>query len=198
MMDRGMNALLIDERAQGQSDGCVMTFGINERLDVLEWAKYIQGRFGDVDYYLVGVSMGAATVLLAAELDFPPGLKGVMADCPYASPRDIIVTVAGYMHIPAWTLVFALIGARLFGHFELSDITAVDTVKKASVPVLIIHGLADDFVPEYMSRIVVEANPEMVTRVTVEGAGHAMSFLVDRDKYTAAVDAFLEKTGFSS
>ena len=191
-LSRGINVLAVDQRAHGRSEGRVISFGINERQDVVFWCRWARARFGDIPFYLVGVSMGAATVLLSADLDLPDNLKAIMADCPYASPREIIKTVAGYMHIPGWTIIFAILGAKLFGHFYLSDISAVDTVAKSKVPVLIIHGKADDFVPEQMSAEIAEKNPGIVTRVTVDGAGHAMSYMVDPAKYTGALDSFID------
>jgi len=194
LMEKGFNVLLCDQRAHGESEGRTISFGINERQDVKTWCDYALKHFGPVPYYLVGVSMGAATVLLSAELELPRTLRGIMADCPYASPRDIITTVAGYMHIPSWTIVFAVLGAKLFGKFDLIKISAVDTVSRSKVPVLIIHGLADDFVPEKMSEDIAKANPDIVTRVTVPGAGHAMSYMVDKAAYIKAMDEFVEKT----
>ncbi len=192
---KGINVLAVDQRSHGESEGSVITFGINERYDVKSWCEWAKERFGDVPFYLVGVSMGAATVLLSADLDLPSNVKCIMADCPYASPQEIIKTVAGYMHIPGWTIIFAVWGAKLFGRFDLIKISAVDTVAKSKVPVLIIHGLADDFVPESMSAEIAEKNPSIVTRVTVDGAGHAMSYMVDEKKYTKAIDDFLASIG---
>ena len=187
----GINVLAVDQRSHGESDGSVISFGINERYDVKTWCEWAKARFGDIPFYLVGVSMGAATVLLSANLDLPSNVKCIMADCPYASPREIIKTVASYMKIPGWTIIFAIWGAKLFGHFDLTDITAIDTVAESKVPVLIIHGLADDFVPEKMSAEIAEKNPSIVKRVTVDGAGHAMSYMVDENKYTKSIDDFL-------
>ena len=192
LMNKGMNVLLADQRAHGESQGSVISFGINERYDVQSWCRWAEENFPGTPLVLVGVSMGAATVLLAADLDLPDTLKGIMADCPYASPRKIITTVAGYFHIPSWTLIFAIWGAKIFGHFDLSDISAVDTVARSKVPVLIVHGLADDFVPEQMSAVIAEKNPGIVTRVTFPGAGHGMSYMVDKEKYVRAMNSFLD------
>ena len=197
LLDRGFNVLLIDERAHGESKGNVISFGINERQDVLEWARWARKRFGPVPTYLFGISMGAATVLLASELDFPSCLRGIIADCPYSSPRKIIVNTAAGMHIPGWTLIFARIGAAVLGRFKLTDIDAADCVKNTKVPILIIHGAADSFVPPYMSEGPAEANPEMVKRITIKGADHALSFLVDPDKYAAEVEEFIHRTLYS-
>lgn len=194
LMNKGFNILLCDERAHGESEGNVITFGINERQDVKAWCDFALKRFGPVPYYLVGVSMGAATVLLSADLELPKTLRGIMADCPYASPRDIITTVAGTMHIPSWAIIFAIIGARILGRFSLIKISAVDTVSRSKVPVLIIHGLEDDFVPEYMSEKIAEANPDIVTRFTFPGASHAMSYFTDKERYKKIMDDFIAKT----
>jgi fermentation-respiration switch protein FrsA (DUF1100 family) len=98
------------------------------------------------------------------------------------------------MHIPGWTLIFARIGAAVLGRFKLTDIDASECVKNTKVPILIIHGEADSFVPAYMSEGPAEANPEMVKRITVKGADHALSFLVDPEKYKAAVEEFIHRT----
>ena len=194
LLGKGFNVLIIDERAHGTSGGNVISFGINERQDVLTWANWAVKRFGPVPMYLFGISMGAATVLLASELDFPRSLRGIIADCPYSSPRKIIVNTAAGMHIPGWTLIFARIGAALLGGFKLTDIDASDCVKKSKVPILIIHGEADSFVPPCMSEGPAEACPETVKRITVAGADHALSFLVDPEKYKAAVEEFFRMT----
>ena len=62
------------------------------------------------------------------------------------------------------------------------------------MPILIIHGAADSFVPPEMSEGPAEANPEMVKRITIKGADHALSFLVDPEKYKAAVEDFIRRT----
>ena len=92
----GRNVLLIDERAQGESEGRVISFGVNERRDCLQWAEYAVSRFGaETKIILSGVSMGAATVLMASELPLPANVKCIIADCPYSSPEAIIRTVCG-------------------------------------------------------------------------------------------------------
>ncbi len=192
-LEHGVNVLLIDERAHGKSEGTVISFGINERQDVLSWARYAERRFGSVPMFLVGISMGAATVLLASELDFPGSLRGIMADCPYASPRGIISSVSQSMHFPKFCMIFAVCGAKILGHFDLIKISAADTVKKSRVPILIVHGLGDDFVPPYMSEEIASACPDKVERITFPGAAHAMSYFTDKEKYRSAVLDFIDK-----
>ena len=76
----GCNVLLVDQRSHGLSEGTTITFGIKERHDVVSWANYAVDRFGsDVKILLSGVSMGAATVLMASNLELPSNVKGIIA-----------------------------------------------------------------------------------------------------------------------
>ena len=95
LQDEGYNVLLVDQRAHFGSGGHTIAYGIRERRDVLSWIEYANGRFGkDKPIYLFGISMGAATVVMAADLALPDNVRLICADCPYSSPRDIIFYVA--------------------------------------------------------------------------------------------------------
>ena len=193
LLNRGDWVLLIHERAQGDSQGHTMTFGVREREDVLLWARYCEERFPDTPLFLHGVSMGAATVLMASALPLPRSVKGILADCPYDVPRDIIVLTAdkfGASGKLMWP--FLRIGALLFGGFRFGSVCCHDAVRHASVPIEIIHGEDDRFVPAYMSEPMAAANPTLVTRITFPGAGHGMSYLVDTPRYQALTKAFID------
>ena len=174
----GHNLLLVDERAHGRSEGRTITFGIQERWDADSWVRYAVERFGaDTEIILYGVSMGAATVLMTAGLDLPENVKGIIADCPYSSPKDIIRKVAKDMHMPdrlSWP--FVKIGGRVYGGFDVDETDAARAVKQAKIPLLIIHGESDSFVPCEMSDIVSE-NPALITRCTFPGADHGLSLI---------------------
>ncbi|MBO4406613.1 MAG: alpha/beta hydrolase, partial [Clostridia bacterium] len=94
-MRLGHNLLLVEERAHCGSGGHTLTMGIREKKDVLDWIAYARGRFGPgVKILLYGVSMGAATVLMAAGEDLPDSVRGVIADSPYTTPLEILKKVA--------------------------------------------------------------------------------------------------------
>lgn len=190
---RGYNMLLIDHRAHGESEGKTITFGIKERFDLLDWVKYAIERFGgDVKIILYGISMGAATVLMAAGEDMPENVKGVIADCPYSSPVDIIARVGGASGVPEpFVKLFAITGARIFGGFSLLESSPREAVKRARVPILLIHGEADTFVPAYMSDEIYAANPNIILKKFPE-ADHAVSYLCDTDGYLALADGFVD------
>lgn len=192
----GRNLLVVDQRAGGKSEGTTICFGIKEKYDCLEWIKYALERFGDVPIMLTGVSMGAATVLMASELDLPENVKCIVADCPYSSPEEIIALQCKEMGIPPKIgMPFVRLGARLFGNLKLSGEGAEKAVRNTKVPILLVHGEEDDFVPCYMSEKIYSANPKMITFETFPNAAHGVSFLVDTERYEKLYYSLFEKYG---
>lgn len=187
------NLLLIDQRAHGTSQGKTICFGLKERFDLLKWVEYALQRFGpDVKIVLYGVSMGGATVLMASGLELPENVKAIIADCPYADALDIILRVGKEMPIPTWLMKpFVILGARIFGGFDITETNAIEAVKSTNIPILIIHGDSDTFVPCDMSEEIRNANPAKVTRYTIPEAEHGISYLVDTPAYKSYVKSFL-------
>ena len=189
----GFNVLVPDQRAHARSEGRVITFGIMERYDCLRWVEYINNRFGvDLPVVLSGLSMGAATVLMAAELNLPENVVGIMADCPYASPTGIIRKVCMDRKFQE-KLVFPFIriAAKLLGHFSISESSAVDAVKQAKVPILLIHGDDDRFVPCEMSQEIAAACASPVQLEVFPEAGHGLCYMTDPERYESAALQFL-------
>ena len=190
----GRNALIVDQRASGKSDGHVISFGINEHRDCLSWIDFAVKQFGpDVKIILTGISMGAATVLTAAALPLPENVVGILADCGYSSPEEVLLHTARGRHLPGKAALGLLrLGGRLFGHdFHVEEWTALECVKEAKVPILLIHGEGDGVVPCDMARQMKEVCAAPVTLLTVPGAPHAMSFYADNAAYTAAVEKLI-------
>lgn len=193
--ESGQNTLVVDQRAHSKSGGTTITFGIRERLDCLCWTEYANQRFGsDTPVFLSGVSMGAATVLMASKLELPANVVGIIADCPYSSPEAIIRKVCREdMHLPpALAMPFVLLGARLFGHFDLREASALEAVQHTHIPILLIHGEDDRFVPCDMSREIFDACTAYKIGKTFPGAGHGLSYIVDTHGYEQTVAQFTE------
>lgn len=192
----GRNLLVVDQRAGGKSGGTTICFGIKEKYDCLEWIKYALERFGDIPIMLTGVSMGGATVLMASELDLPKNVKCIVSDCPYTSPYEIIALECEKMGIPAKLgMPFVCLGARIFGNLKLSGEGAEKAVRNTKVPILLVHGEDDDFVPFEMGKRIYEANPEMITFEAFPNAAHGISFIVDTERYEKLYYSLQEKYG---
>lgn len=190
----GRNALLIDQRASGESGGNIISFGINEHRDCLSWVAFMRQHFGeDVKIILTGISMGAATVLIAAGEALPDNVIGVLADCGYTSAKDIICKVIAGMKLPAGLAYpFVKLGARLFGGFCLDETAPIDAVKRAKIPVIFFHGESDDFVPCDMSRNMYDACASRKHLHTVPGAGHGLAFPADEETYLTVLKEFFQ------
>lgn len=190
----GRSILLVDQRASEGSDGTVISFGVNESRDCHTWLEFMGKRFGpDAKIILTGISMGAATVLMAAGRPLPPTVVGVLADCGYTSAKAIICQVIGRMNLPPkLAYPFVRLGARLFGHFDLEEMPPIEAVKHCTVPVIFFHGESDDYVPCSMSRENYDACSAPKRLVTIPGAGHGLSYLVDPEYYLQQLDAFFK------
>ena len=193
----GFNLLMPDQRAHGRSGGHSITMGARERYDARAWAYWASVRScGKSSIFLMGVSMGAATVLLASGLDLPDNVRGIIADCGYSSIRDICRTcLPKYLpHVPVGPgYVVGKAGAELFAHFDPDTIDCRKAVAHSNVPILFIHGSADDFVPCSMSRENYAACTSEKELLIIPGATHAMCYYYDTPAYAKAVTDFLKK-----
>ena len=191
----GHSVLLVDQRAHGKSEGSTITFGVRERLDCLRWCRYARRRFGPKrPLILAGVSMGAATVLMASELPLPNTVQAILADCPYSDQKRIIGKVAKERGMPAIPSVVACTaGAMIYGRFRLGQTSPLEAVKRTKIPILLLHGEDDRFVPCDMSRELFAACASPKRLETFPGAAHGTSYLSDPDRYERVVREFLQE-----
>ena len=188
----GRSALIIDQRASGRSEGNVITFGVREHRDCLAWVAFMVKKFGpDVKIILTGISMGAATGLIASGQELPENVIGILADCGYTSAREIIHKILRQIHLPIRLVYpFVKLGARLFAGFDLEQADARKAVRNCTRPVIFYHGDGDDFVPWEMSRDNHAACPARKKLVIIPGAGHGLSFPADQERYVAELREF--------
>lgn len=191
----GLNILMPDQRAHGKSQGKIITFGVKECQDINKWIRWVNARCGKLPVILSGLSMGASTVLYLADEELPPNVKGIIADCGFTSPWEIISSVfRNVTHLPAAPSLWVAEGfARIFGGFSLRQKNTKEVLKKSRLPVLLVHGTDDGFVPCEMTRQGYEACIGDKEMFLVEGAEHGLSFLKDSVRYKKKVIAFLDR-----
>ena len=184
---RKFNVLLISERAHVESESKYIGFGQLERFDIKAWRETIDG-----PVLIHGLSMGATTVLMAAELDLPKNVKGIIADCGFTSPHAI------WKHVAENNLKrpYGLYSAAAKDLCRRKILVASDAystteaLKNAGVPVLFIHGTDDKFVPIEMTFENYKACSSEKRLFIVPGAEHGMSYLEDKAGYEQAVINF--------
>ena len=191
----GRNALLVDHRASGRSEGKVISFGINESRDCVDWVRYVIEHIDpDAKIFIGGVSMGGSTTQLACARGLPPNVVGLLSDCGYSSAKRIIKKIIAEMHLPPdLCYPFVKLGARIYGHFDLEEISPEEAMAKCTLPIIFIHGDADDFVPFEMSEDSYNACASKHKRlVKIEGAGHGLAFPAAQERYVKEVGDFFE------
>ena len=191
---KGYSLLLVDARAHGMSEGTYIGFGCLDRRDALCWLEWIMERCGeDVEILMHGTSMGGATVLMASGLELPTQVKGIVSDCGFTSPKEVFTHVLHSMyHLPAFPAIPAanLMNKRLAG-YGMDECNAAREVRNATVPILVVHGSADTFVPASMCDEIYENIASRKQKLIVEGAAHAESYYKDTESYEKALDEFI-------
>lgn len=138
-----------------KSEGRYITYGVKERHDLKRWILYTNRNLAakNKDIFLCGISMGCATTLMAAGLDLPDNVKGIIADCGFTSPWDIIKHVAKErFHLPPFPLMYMVdLISEVVAGFGLKEVSIPEIMKRNKIPVLFIHGDADDYVPMWMT-----------------------------------------------
>ena len=185
----GRSALIVDQRCSGKSEGNAITFGIKEHRDCLRWIDFMLEEFGpDVKIILTGISMGAATVLIASGCELPDQVIGILADCGYNSVQDIIYSVSAAMKLPPKLCYpFVKLAAKLFAGFDPDAFSPELSVKNCKVPVIFFHGEDDDFVPSWMSKVNYDACKTKKELLIIPGAAHGLSFPVAPETYLRAL-----------
>ena len=193
----GCNLLLIDERAHGLSEGKCLTFGQLERYDIAQWVHWVREHSRvQRPIALYGVSMGAASVLLAAQLpELRDEIACVIADCGYSSfELEVTDAVHHGTNAPRWLQKpLARACVRILRRSGL-DFAAVDTtpgMAALDLPILFFHGDADTFVPLHHSERNLAACRRPQRLVVIPGAEHAMSAQVDPERYRHELLTFL-------
>ena len=190
----GHSVLIVDLRGCGNSEGKIATFGILERLDCMAWIDYILDYINfSAKIILTGVSMGAATVMMtAANEKLPQNVIGVLADCGYTSPKEIISKVVDDMGLPP-NLVYPIIrlSGKVFGGFDIEEYSPIEAMESISVPIIFFHGDSDKFVPKEMSIDNFKACASPVKDlVLIEGAEHGLAYITDPTKYVIRLRDF--------
>lgn len=184
----GFNMFLPDDRAHAPSEGEYVGFGVLDRLDCVDWAKYIVEKYGeDVEILLHGVSMGAATVLAASgETDLPPQVKGIISDCGFTSANEVLkFQLKNMAHLPASDKILPKVEkiCKKKAGFDFHEYSAIDQVKNAKVPILFVQGKKDNMVPAHMAEDLYNACPTKKKLLMVQEAGHGESIAFAPEEY---------------
>lgn len=192
--DLRYNILLPDLHYHGKSGGRAIRMGWKDRLDVLRWMDVADGIFGDSTRMVVhGISMGAATTMMLSGEPQRAFVKCFVEDCGYTSVWDEFAhELKGTFGLPEFPLLYSasmLCGLKYGWNFR--EASALAQVARCELPMLFIHGDADDYVPTRMVYPLYDAKPGEKELWVVPGAAHALSYRDNRAEYTRRVGEFV-------
>lgn len=193
--DRGMTVLTPAARAHERSGGEYIGMGWPERRDVVKWARAIASRDPKARILIFGVSMGGATAMDVAGEKLPSQVKCIIEDCGYTSVWDeFALQLKDVFGLPSFPLLDAAnIACNIRAGYDFHTASSVNQLKKATLPMLFIHGDKDTFVPYSMLDQNYDACASTVKqKLTVHGATHAKSAQTDPELYWNTVEAFLK------
>lgn len=191
---QGWNVLLIDQRAHGNSGGHLIGMGALERFDCRRWTQVLHQRLetehGRARILLHGVSMGGATVLMAGALPLPDSVCGIVSDCGYTSTWEAFAHVLRRRyHLPPFPLLYLFERlCRLEGGYSFRSPSPLEAAAAARVPVIIVHGAEDRFVPVWMAHLLYEACSQARRLLIAPGARHAQSAYTASEAYFQMIE----------
>ncbi|WP_081165766.1 alpha/beta hydrolase [Lactococcus garvieae] len=196
--DLGYNVLMPDNRAAGESEGQLITYGYSDKKDIIAWAKRITQEKPQSNITLFGLSMGAATVMMASsQEDLPSSVNSIIEDCGYSDVwSEITYQAKSAYSIPPFPLVYSLSAMnKVRQGWFIKEASATQALSKDKLPILLIHGDADTYVPTSMIydnfKAVKDGTPKEM--LLVKGAAHAKSFETDPELYRRTVTTFMKK-----
>ena len=194
---KGFSVLVVDQRGYGLSSGNETTMGHLEKFDIIDWADKLVVEKKAENIILLGVSMGAATVMLAAKEELPEQVRAVIEDCGYSTVKaEFEHDFRNVLKLPPYPFLWLcdIISRIRKGWSLLKDGDCISAVRDAKVPILFIHGSKDTFVPFAMQKKLYDAcGREDKEILVVEGAEHTMSCIVAPELYWNTVFRFVSK-----
>ena len=191
--EKGYNVLIPYMRATGESEGEYIGMGWLDKDDLKCWIDLIIKQNNNANIVLHGSSMGAATVLMASGDELSSNVKAIIEDSGYTSVWDIFASEAkARFNLPEFPVLnmFEVV-ANFRAKYDIKEASALEQVKKATLPILFIHGDSDDFVPEYMCEKLYEAANCRKDKLIIHGAGHTESRYKEPETYYNKIFEFL-------
>ncbi|MEM7575173.1 MAG: alpha/beta fold hydrolase [Bacteroidota bacterium] len=155
---RGYATLLIDHRAQGQSEGEYATFGHFEKHDISRIIDRLEEAFPDLPLGVWGHSYGGAVALQAMAHD--QRIDFGLSQSTFARLEQIVADyfqrfTAGWG--PRWLAKYALRRAGKIAGFRPAEVQPIEAARQINQPMFIAHGEQDENIKVKYGRAIYEA-----------------------------------------
>lgn len=191
-LDLGYNCVIYDLRGHGLNERTNTTYGVKEGRDIADLVKDIRSRYPSVSQLGIhGESLGAASSVYS--LKFKPEVDFAVADCGFADIENVLRGSAERSHLPQFFVDLVNLGSKILYRCSLNEMRPIDSLDGNRIPILFIHGSADNFIPPENSERMSERTEGYSEVRLIEGAPHAASILTDPVTYRKYVESFLAK-----
>lgn len=193
--EKGYNIFYIDQRCHGESEGKYVTFGIKERIDVLNWVEYINNNYKPENIVIYGMSMGCATASMSLPL-MPKNVKCAILDCGFSSVYKLMVKQTKDMikvdaHLP---VLFMNLYCKIIAKFSMFKSSPKKALSKTEIPCFFIHGTEDSVIPVSHTKENYKACGSEIKEIAiVDGAEHGMSYYDDYSNLENRVMKFIDE-----
>lgn len=190
----GLEVIVYDARAHGESEGTYCTYGFHEKKDVSSLIDMVLNENPERRIGIWGYSMGGAVAIQAMEID-----KRIAFGVIESTFTDLYQIVFDYQKRITgigWKGLSNHIinrSARA-GKYSPQKVKPIESVRNIEQPVFVAHGGADrNIKPEYGRALFEAFKSKEKEFYLVEGAGHKNICYGGRDEYRSKVVAFLKK-----
>ena len=176
LYSNGFNVLLFDMRAHGNSDGQVISFGINEADDVKSAYDWANAHYPEKPVYALGYSMGGAAVLFAAA---QYGIfEKIVLDATFSRVEHVakatILKYTGPLRNIFWNSGEFLIWAGT--GIDVSKNQSDENINKiGDRQLMLIHGTSDKMIPYHESKRLYALATNKPVMWLVNGKGHTQA-----------------------
>lgn len=195
LLDGGFPSLVVTYRNDGAAPdaGGFYRWGLSEWQDVEAAIGFARNR-GAENFILYGFGMGANIAAMHLhESESAADVLGAVFDSVVPDLGAVVDDLATERGVPSLVSSAAKAFARIRFGLEWSDLDQTARAAEFDVPLLLMHGTEDELVPIDAVDEFVAALPDMVTYERFEGAKRTELWNTDPERYSMAVQAFLEQ-----
>ena len=192
--NKGFDILAVDLRAHGESEGDMLTMGFLEHKDLIDWINKMK-EINNYEILLYGISMGASSICMALGVSSIKNIKCAIEDCGFDNANREFSYVFSKSKLKCrWIYKIFYSYVKRVKKIDLKKVDVIEKLKKSNIPLLLIHGGKDNFVPTEMVYNLYDAVKDKNSKLfIVKDASHGDAFENNPTLYRQEVYNFINK-----
>lgn len=190
----GMNVLVIDSRAHGNSDGKYSTLGVKESDDVRVWIDLLEREYGINEIWFHTICVGsAAAILILSSNDCPNSVKGLVTEGCFVSFRETFKRHMMDINKPTFPVLdLVMMNIKKYGKADVYKAAPILHMGKIKKSVLMIYGTKDIFsIPRLSQKLFDKCGSEDKKIVWFDKGGHSHLRINNVEEYDKVITEFV-------